>query len=116
MSFDVRGVNVTCEGRQQELVSIAMSWGSRFGDPLWKLGRMPDGRKRDGDAVGSLDDGDGADSERNPIIAGLKLMGFETDLTSRSHWPAHAGQVRECDGEPKDKEVNRMQGIERGGK
>jgi len=33
MNFDVKGVNVICEGRQRELVSIAMSWGSRFGDP-----------------------------------------------------------------------------------
>jgi len=65
---------------------------------------MPDGRKRDGDAAGSLDDGDGADSERDPIIASLKLMGFGTDWASRSHWPVHAGQVQESDGEPKDED------------
>jgi hypothetical protein len=61
MNFGVRGASVTSEGRRREWVSIVMSWGSRFGDPLWKLGQMLGGRKTDGDAVGGLDDGDGAE-------------------------------------------------------
>jgi len=77
MNFDVREGNVTSEGMQQEWVSIVVSWGSRFGDRLWKLGQRLDGRKTDGDAVGDLDDGDGADSERDPIKEDLMLMGFE---------------------------------------
>ena len=62
MNFDVRGGNVTSARRQQEWVSIVVSWGSRFGDPLWKLAQKLYGRKRDGDAAGGVDDGDGADS------------------------------------------------------
>ena len=54
---------------------------------------MLGGRKRDGDAVGSLDDGDGADSGRDPIIVDLMLMGFETDWANQIHWPMHAGWV-----------------------
>jgi hypothetical protein len=97
MNFDVRGGNVTSAKRQQGWVSIVMSWGSRFGDLLWKLGQRLDGRKKDGDAVGSLDDGDGADSRRDPIIVDLMLMEFETDWANRTHWPVHVGRVRECD-------------------
>jgi len=76
MNFDAMGASVTSGGRRREWVSIVMSWGSRFGDPLWKLGQMLGGRKTDGDAVGSLDGGDGADSERDPIRVDSMLMAF----------------------------------------
>ena len=79
MSFGGRGGNATSEGRQQEWVSIATSWGSKFGGPLWKPGRRLCDRMTDGDAVGGLDDGDGADSEKDPITVDLMLMGFGRD-------------------------------------
>ena len=69
-------MNGTSGGRQREWVSIVESWGSRFEDPLWKLGQRLGGRKTDGDAVGGLDDGDGADSERDPIRVDSMLMAF----------------------------------------
>jgi len=78
-NFDARGASVTSEERRREWVSIAMSWGSRFGDPLWKLGQKLGGRKTDGDAVGGLDDGDGADSERDPIRVDSMPMAFGMD-------------------------------------
>lgn len=70
---------MTSEGRQQEWVSIAMTWDSIFGDPLWKPGRRHDGRKTDGDAAGDLGGGDDADSERDPITVDLRMMVLETD-------------------------------------
>jgi len=52
---------VTSEARQREWVSIAVSWGSRSGDRLWRPGQKLDGRKMGGDVVEGLDDGDGVD-------------------------------------------------------
>ena len=76
MNFGAREGNVTSGGRQQGWVSIVMSWGSKFGDPLWRLGQRPGDRKRDGDVVGGLYDGDGADSERDPIKVDWMMMGL----------------------------------------
>jgi len=115
MNFDVRGGNGTSEGRQQEWVSIAMSWDSRFGDLLWKLGQTLGGRKRDGDAVGGLD-GDDAGSARDPIKVDSMLMGFETGWMNRLRWPVRAGLGRESDGGPKGIKVRRSLWMGRGGK
>ena len=60
-NFGGRGVNATSGGRPQEWVSIATTWGSKFGGLLQKLGQKLGDRKMDGDAVGDLDDGDDAD-------------------------------------------------------
>ena len=84
MNSGAREGSETSGGRQQEWVSIAMSWDSRFGDLLWKLGQTLDGRKRDGDAVGDLD-GDDADSARDPIKVDSMLMGFGTGWMNRPH-------------------------------
>jgi len=67
---------VTSEGRRREWVSIVVLWDSRFGDPLWKLGQRPCGRKMDGDAAEGLDDADGVDSEQDLTKDGSTLMGF----------------------------------------
>ena len=67
---------VTSEARRLEWVSIATSWGSRFGDPLRKPGQRLGGRKTDGDAAGGLGDDDGAG--RDPTRVDPRLTGFET--------------------------------------
>lgn len=76
---DARGASVTSEGRQRGWVLIAVTWGSRFGDPWWRLGQRPGGTKTDGDAAGGSGGGDDADSERDPTTMDLRLMAFETD-------------------------------------
>ena len=67
---------MTFEGRQREWVSIAATWDSRFGDPLWRLGPRLGGRKTDG-VVGGLDGDGDAGSERDPTKVDPRLMGFE---------------------------------------
>jgi hypothetical protein len=69
---------VTSEARQRVWVSTAMSWGSRFGGPLWRLEQRLGGMRTDGDAVGGLYGGDDAGSERGPTKVGSRLMAFET--------------------------------------
>ena len=77
MNSGAREGSETSGGRQQEWVSIAMSWDSRFGDLLWKLVQPLD-------AVGGLDGGD-ADSARDPIKVDSMLMGFGTGWMNRPH-------------------------------
>ena len=55
-------------------MSIAVSWGSKSGDQLWRLG----GRKTDGDAAGYSGGGDDADSGKDPTRVDLRTMLFET--------------------------------------
>jgi len=76
-NFDVRGASVRAGARRQEWVSIATSWGSKFGDPLQKPGQRLCGRKTGGDAAGCSDGGDGAGSERDPTRVDPSLTGFE---------------------------------------
>ena len=52
---------MTSGERLREWVSVARTWGSRFGDRSQRLGRKLCDRKTDGDAVGHLGGGDGAD-------------------------------------------------------
>jgi hypothetical protein len=60
-SFGGRGASVTSGGLPQEWVSIVRTWGSRFEDRSQRQGQKLGDRKTDGDAVGRLGDGDGAD-------------------------------------------------------
>ena len=117
MDFGAGGRNGTSEWRQQEWVSIAMSWDSRFGDLLWnlRLGQALDGRKRDGDAVGGLG-GDVADSARDPIKVDLMVMGFGTGWMNRLHRPACVELERESDGGPREIQVRQPLWTGRGGK
>ena len=69
---------MTSEWRRQEWVSIAVSWGSKSGDQLWRLGWRLGGRKTDGDAAGYSGNGDDADSGKDPTRVDLRMMAFET--------------------------------------
>ena len=108
VNFDAGGRNGTSEGRQQEWVSIVMSWDSRFGDLLWKLVQPLD-------AVGGLDGGD-ADSARDPIKVDSMVMGFGTDWMNRLHRRACGELGRESDGGPRGIQVRRPLWTVRGGK
>lgn len=50
---------MTFGGMRPEWVSIATTWGSRFGDRLRKPGQRLGDRRTDEGAVGGLGDGDG---------------------------------------------------------
>ena len=73
-NFGARGASATSEARRQEWVSIATSWGNKFGDPSWKPGQRLGGRKMGGDAAGGFDDDDGA--ERDPTRVDPRRTGF----------------------------------------